>query len=261
VFAHRRSFPSRIQIVFIPGIVLVALSGFCQSGNGRVPPGNTEAQQTQQDDKREQELQREQQEEALRHPFDNLEQLEQLQSRIWQLEFERIRLKQLLRENFRRHYAVIRRNAVELVQLASSLQTSLESNGDPALARDMKAKAARMQKLAHEVRESMAGWKVPKAKALAANAPGITAGIGADNRQLLRANVAAANTAASQLKSAVDDYLASANEHTVSVSALQAAADQDRFDPHVVAILNNSVQLERLAPEIRSKIKALYPSR
>ncbi|HEU4415431.1 MAG TPA: hypothetical protein VFT65_11660 [Candidatus Angelobacter sp.] len=176
------------------------------------------------------------------------------------MDSERLRLKELLRANFLQHYAVIRRNTDELVQLASSLQTSLDSNAAPPPAHDLKAKTVRMQKLAHEIRENMAGWKVPKARRMRARAPAMAGANGLDGRQLLRANVSAAQTAASQLQSAVEDYLGNDNEHSVSVRALQTSADKQHFDPHLVAILKDSVQLEQLAREIRSKIHTLYPS-
>jgi hypothetical protein len=227
-----------------------------QGGKGQDSSGDIQAQRNQQYD---QQQQQQQQQQAL----DDLmlrqrsEDLDQLQFRIWQLDAERIRLKEALRENFRRHYAVIRRDADELVQLASSLQTSLETNEDPAVARDMMTKAARMQKLAHEVRSSMGGGRVPKAKPLAASAPGMAGAGDADSKQPLVTNVSSAKAAAALLKSSVEEYLASDNEQAVSVSALLRTANKDRFDPNSLAILKSSLQLEQYARKIRSELREL----
>ncbi len=250
----------KILLYFALTVVTSGAPGYAlppfQGGKGQGSGGDIQAQRNQQYD---QQQQVQQQQQAL----DDLilrqrsEDLDDLQFRIWQLDAERIRLKEALRENFRRHYAVIRRDADELVQLAASLQSGLESNEDPAVVRDMLTQAARMQKLAHEVRSSMGGGRVPKAKPLAASAPGMAGASDADGKQLLLANVNSAKTAAGLLKSSVEEYLASDNEQAVSVSALQKTANKDHFDPNSLAILRSSLQLEQYARKIRSELHAL----
>ncbi|MGC2698113.1 MAG: hypothetical protein WA738_20180 [Candidatus Angelobacter sp.] len=246
-------FASVVPVYALPALFFPAP---LQAGRGQNPNGDAEAQRTQQYDQNQRLQEQEQQNQAVRHPGDDLG---QLQPKIWQLDAERIRLKELLRENFRRHYAIVRRNAEELVQLSSNLQANIESNNSPALARDMMAKAGTMQKLAHEIRESMAGHSLPKVKPSPrlANASGMVPASGADHRELLLAKTNTAKTTASALQSSVEGYLASDNEQTVSVSALQRGTDKNRFDPNSLAILSNSLKLEQLAREIRSEIHTL----
>src|SRR5262249_15490084 len=59
--------------------------------------------------------------------------LEELPYIMWLVDAERERLKEQLRANFRRHYAVIRKNADDLIQLTSSLEADLENSGNQAL--------------------------------------------------------------------------------------------------------------------------------
>lgn len=183
--------------------------------------------------------------------------LEDLSFKVWQLDAERIRLKWLLRENFRRHYATIRRNTEELAQLTSTLHAILESNDDPPRPRELTEQAGRMRKLAHEIRENMGGGRVPRAKPLKMSTLGISAEDSADEKQVLEASVNAATAAVAQLKSAVENYLANDNDQTVSVAGLQKAADKNHFDPNSISILSNSLKLEQLAREIRSQANAL----
>lgn len=247
----RRMLPGSIlTAAFVFGIPGYAL----QAGRGQNPGGDAETQRTQQYDQNQQLQQQQQQDQALRHPVDDLQ---DLQMRIWHLDAERIRLKLMLQENFRKHYVIIRRNTVQLVQLTSTLQAILESNGDPPRTRELVDQAGRMQKLAHEIRENMGGGRVPRAKPLAISTLGISAENTVDDKQVLEASVNAATSAAAQLKSAVENYLASDNEQAVSVTGLQKASDKDHFDPNSLSILSNSLKLEQLAREIRSKANAL----
>ena len=255
-FLRRILLRSILILILAPVVPAYALPAPLQTGRGQNPNGDAESQRTQQYDQNQKLQDQMQMDQAMRHPGNDLE---QLQFRIWQLDAERIRLKELLRENFRRHYAIVRRNAEELVQLSSSLQANIEGNHSPALARDVMAKASRMQKLAHEIRESMAGRGLPKVKASSrpTNASGIVPAGEADHRELLIAKMSAAKVTASVLSSSVEGYLASENEQTVSVGALQRSADKNHFDPNLLAILSNSLKLEQLAREIRSEIHAL----
>jgi hypothetical protein len=214
----------------------------------------------QQQDQLQQRVQQEQNEQALNQRMNDLHELD---LKMWSLEVETQRLKQLMRENFRRHYAIIRKDSEDLLQLITSLQADIDSNGDSALTRDMMAKTGKMQKLAREILDNMAGRKLPKVKpsSTALSASG-TAAANPNYRQLLTEKTSAAKATATTLKSSVEGYLASDNEQTVSVGALQKTADKDRsnrFDPNSVVIINAAVQLEQLADEIRLEIRAVYP--
>src|SRR5262249_24578421 len=138
--------------------------------------------------------------------------LEELPYIMWQIDAERERLKEQLRANFRHHYAIIRKNADDLIQLTSSLETDIESNGDQAVTRETIEKTARMQKLAHETLDQMAGRKLPKPQTATAATSATVAGIGiADHQRVLKEKTSDAKATASRLKKAVDDYLATDN--------------------------------------------------
>lgn len=232
------------------------ISAYAQTGQG--PQGrnnNPDDQRTQQYDQLQQ-LQQQQQDlrnmDVSQRSFALSEELPFL---MWRVESERARLKELLRANFRRHYAIIRKNADDLTQLTSSLQTDIAGSGDQELTRDMIAKTTKMQKLAHEILDNLAGQKLPKSKAGSAASSTGAVGIGlADHKQLLSDKTNDAKTTAATLKKAVDDYLASDNEQAVSVSALKTTS-KEHFDPNSVAIIKACVRLQQLSDEIRSEMR------
>lgn len=228
-----------------------ALAG-CQSPGRQGPAGNAESQRDQNYDRMEQMQQQQQQEQALR---DRQYALQQLPNTMWLMEAERARINQELRANFRRHYAVIRRNSDELLQLTSSLQNSVERDVDISTAHDMAKDAQSIRKLAHQIRATMGGGSVPKAKPLKTTTQQNDGTVAANSKQRLQADTRAAKTAAAELKKAIDDYLAGNNEQAVSVSALQKATDKAHVDPNSLAILKNSLQLEQLAREIRVELR------
>lgn len=245
--------------VLVSGMSAYALAPL-QAGQGPQSPGrndNSEAQRAQQYD---QQLQLQQQQQALRdmdvaQRSQDLADLSNLQYKIWQLYFEREKMKAELRENFRQHYAIIRKNAENLVQLTSSIESDLDNNNQ-AFTREDIDKTARMQKFAREILDNMAGRKLPKEKPARATVSSTgMAGIGiADHERVLREKTSDAKAAASTLKKAVDDYLASDNEQAVSVSALKTTS-KEHFDPNSVAIIKACVRLQQLSDEIRSEMR------
>lgn len=239
---------SFILTVLASGIPACALPPF-QAGRGQPAQGRNNSSQTQRNQQFDQQLQLQQELQAA--------QLRQFGPEMQQNEAARARQQELLRANFRHHYAVIRKNAEELVQLTSSLQSDLESNGNQALTRDMIDKTKRMQKLAHEIMDNMAGRKLPKSQASRSTASSIgPAGISiADHEQLLKEKTRDARSVAAQVEKAVEDYLASDNEQAVSVSALQGASDKKHLDPNLATVINGTIMLQQLADEIRSEMR------
>jgi hypothetical protein len=189
--------------------------------------------------------------------------LHELPQQIRDADAERLRLKAMLRQNFRSHYQIIRKNSQALVQLTSTFEEPSESAVDPAVAREMIAKLARIEKLAHEIRESMAGHELPKVRPASGPfiSPAEIAQTPASHRELLTTKANQTKLAAVELRNAVEKYLANDNEHAVSVDALKQASEKQHFDPNSLVILGNSLKLEQLSREIRTETRALYPSR
>jgi hypothetical protein len=190
-----------------------------QSGRGQNRGGDTESQRTQQADQMQQQLDQQQQQMQMDQDIQRRTlALQELPLKIWLQERERERINQLLRENFRRHYSVIRQNAEELVQLTSTLESDVENNGDSSLGREMQAKVARVGKLAHDIRASMAGQRLPKYKPARTLKASGKVTLPGDRRgtEWLSEKTNAASLAATKLRNAVADYLATNNEHTVS---------------------------------------------
>lgn len=237
---------SFILTVLASGIPVFSLAPFQAGQRASGSNNNSQAQRNQQFD---QQLQLQQELQA--------DQLRQFGSEMQQSEAERARQQELLRANFRHHYAIIRRNAEELVQLTSSLQSDFESNGKQALTHDTIDKTKRVQKLAHEILDNMAGRKVPKPQTPRSSASSTgSAGTGiADHEQLLTSKTGDAKKIAAQVEKAVENYLASDNEQAVSVSALKSAGDKGHFDPNSETIINGTIKLQQLADEIRSEMR------
>jgi hypothetical protein len=225
-----------------------------QNGQGR--NNDPDAQRTQQYDQLQQ-LQQQQQDlrnmDVSQRSFALNEELPFI---LWQIDAERARLKEQLRANFRRHYAIIRKNTDDLIQLTSSLESDIENSGNQPLTRETIEKTEKMQTLAHEVLDQMAGRKLPKPKPAPAAASSTAVGIGiADHQRVLNEKISDAKATATRMKKAVDDYLAGDNTQAVSVSALQKTSDREHFDPNSVAIISATVKLQRLADEIRSEMR------
>ncbi|HKV91644.1 MAG TPA: hypothetical protein VJW20_03740 [Candidatus Angelobacter sp.] len=239
---------SFILTVLAAGIPACALPPL-QAGHGQPAQGRNNNSQTQRNQQFDRQRQLQQELQA--------DQLRQFGSEMQQNEAERARHQELLRANFRHHYAVIRKNAEELVQLTSSLQSDLENNGNAALTRDTIDKTKRMQKLAHEILDNMAGRKLPKPQAPRSTASSTgPAGIGiADHEQLLKGKTRNAKSVAAQVEKAVENYLANDNEQAVSVSALQGASDKKHLDPNLAIVVNGTIMLQQLADEIRSEMR------
>ena len=245
-FSRRIRSIALVIAVLTAGVAAHALQA--KPGVGRI--GNTDAQQEQ---LQQQQLQQEQL--ALTGRQNDLRNLPILME---EMEAERDRLKYLLRANFRQHYATIRKNSADLVDLTSNLQTSTEGDLDAANVRDILAETKSVQKLAHEILETMAGRKLHKPDAGSSASSTGSVGLGlADHRKLLIDKTSQAKTSAADLKKAIDDYLASDNDQTVSVGALQKPADKDRFDPNLVTIINAAAKLQKLADEIRSELRLI----
>lgn len=237
-----------IFTVLTSGIPAGALPPF-QAGRGQPAQGRNNNSQTQRNQQFDRQLQLQQELQA--------DQLRQFGSEMQQNEAERVRQQELLRANFRHHYAVIRKNAEELVQLTSSLQSDLESNGKQALTRDTIDKTKKMQKLAHEILDNMAGQKVSKphaSRSTASSAGPVGIDI-ADHEQLLKGKTRDAKSVAAQVEKAVENYLASDNEQAVSVSALQSASDKKHLDPNLATVINGTIMLQQLADEMRSEMR------
>lgn len=237
-----------IFTVLASGIPACALPPF-QAGRGQPAQGHNNNSQTQRNQQFDQQLQLQQELQAA--------QLRQFGSEMQLSEAERARQQELLRANFRHHYAVIRKNAEELVQLTSSLQSDFESNSNQALTRDTIDKTKKMQKLAHEILDNMAGRKISKPQAPRSTVSSTRpAGIGiADHEQLLKGKTRDAKSVAAQVEKAVEDYLASDNEQAVSVSALQGASDKKHLNPNLATVVNGTIKLQQLADEIRSEMR------
>lgn len=237
-----------IFMVLASGIPAHALPPF-QSGHGQPTQGRNNGSQAQRNQQFDQQLQLQQELQA--------DQLRQFGSEMQQNEAERARQQELLRANFQHHYAIIRKNAEELVQLTSSLKSDLESSGKQALTRDTIDKTKRMQKLAHEILDNMVGGKVPKPQTPRSTASSTgPAGTGiADHEQLLTIKTRDSKTVAAQVEKAVENYLAGDNEQAVSISALKSASDKGHFDPNSEIIINGTIKLQQLADEIRSEMR------
>lgn len=236
-----RSFFSSIGALAIVCLVVphILAAPLPQIGRGQIP--NTPSQQR--TDQNDQIQQQQQNDENLQRRMDDLR---TLPDRMYEFELERERLKYLLRENFRAHYQIVRKDADELKRLAEEAQSYAENDSSPQLPADMLARIAKIEKLAHDVRTNMAGRKLPKANADAAPNP-----TNLNPQQLLLARSRAVNDLAGKLQSAVAGYLASDNEQSVSVQALKKDSAKNGFDPNSVEIVAVSMQMERLAHQIR----------
>jgi hypothetical protein len=261
----RRILPGFLTITILASGMPAHMFAF-QAVPGQGRNGGSDAQQAQQYD---QQLQLQQQQQALKgmdvsQRSQDLDLLgSEIEFQLWQLQYERERMKAFLRENFQKHIAAIRRNSEELVQLTTSLQSDVESNRDQPLPSDMIAKTTKIRKLAHEIRTNMAGRKLPppELRSTVTSTGTGTASIATtpspsiDPKELVIQKTSEAKTAATKLRDAVEAYLASNNEQTVSVGALQSAAEKQHFDPNSVAILGSSLKLEQLSDEIRAEMR------
>jgi hypothetical protein len=233
-------------------LVILPLSAFPQGGGARPGGGDKRA------DQMEQQQQQQQQQWNLDQGIrDRSLALEQLPLLLWQQERDRERINALLRQNFQRRYVVIDRNSEELVELAATLVNDLAGSSDADLARHMPAKVARLDKLAHQIRTSLAGQDLRRYKPDAKLREAMKVAVSDDQRQALNEKIRLARATATRLRSSVEASLASSNRHMVSVDALQKAADRRHIDPNSLAILSSALDLERLAYEMRAELKAL----
>lgn len=250
-----------LQLPFLCGLILAAgsISGQAgvepaQNGRGQQPPVQVPNQQQRDQQYDQAQQQRDQiiRDEALRRSTDQIGIAEE---EAWQ----RARLQQLLRENFRHHYKILRTNADKLAQLASDLQARVDSNSDDGLPRDKLAQAAALEKLAHEIRTTLADRSLPRMKRLNPAGRSVAAGATAtmDARQLLLQRINAASALAGTIKQITEQYMASDNEQAVSVDALKRAAGKAQPDQRLVLIMNASAQLERVAYDLRTLTKAI----
>jgi hypothetical protein len=268
MFPNRKRTRLRIpcHLQFLCGLILAATCSIAghatveppQSGREQQPPAQVpdSQQQNQQSDRGQQQQDQMRQDQALgRASSDIISAEARAQADVW----ERARLQQLLRDNFRRHYKILRTNSDKLVQLTSDLQAHVESNTDAGLTRDTLAQAATAEKLAHEIRTTMAGRRLPRMKPSSpASSNAATSSIATmDARQLLLQRINACSALAATIKQATAEYLASDNEQAVSVNALKKAADKTQIDPHLVHIMNASARLERIAYDLRTLTQAL----
>ena len=173
--------------------------------------------------------------------------------RMPQEEVERTKLREIARENFRRHYQTLSEDTEMLVRLTAELQGSLDGTGTPILAGDMLKTVGKIQKLAHELRGTIIGKRITKVKAI----KGADVVIFRQNplfteRSLLLKRVAASSDLATTLKKTMDQYLLEDNKISVTIGALERASNKDKFDPQLANIIVTSLKLERIAAAIRA---------
>jgi len=262
---HNARLPIPSHLRFSCGLIL-AVAGSIPCSAGAEPPQNGKGQppvqvpnQQQRDqsyDDIQQQRDQMRRDESLRGSFNQVLSIQE-ESR------QRALFQQLLRENFRNHYKTLRVDADKLAQLALALQTYVSSNSDPGLPRDQRAQAASLEKLAHEIRTTLAGSPLPRMKRV--RSAGGTASVDAtsaiDARQLLLQRVNASSDLAGIIKQATEQYMANNNEHAVSVDALKNAADKTKIDQRLVFIMNSCEQLERIAYDLRTMPKTVSEPR
>ncbi len=240
---------SLLEILTFSILGLLLASAVPLSGQRGQPP-QSDAQRAAQMDQMQQQQQQQQQMDAMRNAGKDIANLEW---RINQEESERAKLRQMARENFRRHYEMLSDDAEMLVRLTAELQGSLDGTGTPILAGDMLKSVGKVQKLAHELRGTIVGKRIPKVKAI----KGADVVIFRQNpllteRSLLLERVAASSELATKLKKTMDQYLLEDNKISVTIGALQRASNKDKFDPQLANIMAASLKLERIAAAIRA---------
>ena len=249
--------PSR-KFLFSAALVLTLA---CAASAQKTPPpaggnsGNWDQQRAQQYDQMQQTIDYYHQQDLLAHPGVGASQVRALEAERRREAAAKARLNQAMRENFRKHYRILRDNTEKLGQLTAELQTYADSNPGPALSPDMLAKSAHMEKLAHEIRTTILGRKVPKMQNSKAAPPATPE----DARHLFGLRVKAVSLMASNLKQAMDKYLAENNEQSVSVGSLKKAADKTQIDPQLETIWKSAARLERIAHDLRITGKLAPP--
>lgn len=240
---------SLLEILTLSTLGLLLTSALPLSGQkGQVP--QSDAQRAAQIDQMQQQQQQQQQLDAMRNAGKDVA---DLAWRMNQEEAERAKLRQMARENFRRHYEMLSEDTEMLVRLTAGLQGSLDGTGTPVLAGDMLKNVGKIQKLAHELRGTIVGKRIPKVKAI----KGADVAIYRQNpllteRSLLLERVAASSDLANTLKKTMDQYLLEDNKISVTIGALQRASNKDKFDPQLANIMATSLKLERIAAAIRA---------
>lgn len=250
--------PSR-KFLFPAALVLTLA---CAAPAQKTPPpgggnnGNWEQQRTQQYDQMQQTIDYYHQQDLLAHPGVGASQARALEAERRREAAEKARLNQMMRENFRKHYRILRENTDKLSQLTAELQAYADTNPEPTLSPEMLAKSAQMERLAHEIRTTIVGRKVPKMQNSKAAPPATPE----DARNLFGLRVKAVSLMASNLKQAMDKYLAENNAQSVSVGSLKKAADKTQVDPQLETIWKSAARLERISHDLRIAGKLTPPS-
>jgi len=227
------------------------------NGNGGTgdPSDRMEQQRTQQYDQMQQQLDLYNQQKILGRSGTGAPELLAIETQRRREAAEKARLNQIMRENFRKHYRILRDNTDKLIQSTAELQSYAAGNPGPALSREMLTKSAQMEKLAHEIRTAIVGRKVPKMQNSKAAPPATQE----DAQHLFGLRVKALSLMAANLKQGMDKYLAENNEQSVSVASLQKAADKTQIDPQLETIWKSAARLERISHDLRTAAK-LAPS-
>jgi hypothetical protein len=241
---------SLFELVALFTLALLLTLAMPLSAQTKGQPPESDAQRAARIDQMQQQQQQQQQDDAVRNAGRDLA---DLQSRISQEQAERAKLRQLARENFRRHYEMLSEHTETLVRLTADLQASVEGASTTVLPADMRMTVGKIQKLAHELRGTIVGRRVAKVKAI----KGADAVLFRQNpllteRSLLLERVAASSDLAILLKKTMDQYLLEDNKTSVTVGALQRDSHKDKFDPQLANIMATSFNLERIAAAIRA---------
>jgi hypothetical protein len=258
---HLLTVPLNSRTPHIAGTVIAVIfsglmqSSIAQQSSSQLPRGNDDAQRAQQAEQNQQLQEQQRQDQAMTQRINDLQTLE---PRSREARREREVLRQQILENFQRRYQTLRADAEQLVQLTSELQGNLDSSQSAGFSRKMLAETAKIQKLAHEIQTTMTGRKLAGMKS-AIEHDGVAAALVSlsDRRQLLIQEINKSSNLAGNLKSAMAQYLAKDNEHTVSVQALKSSRET-QLAPQLVSIMLISMRLEYLAASIRAEVR--HPS-
>lgn len=169
----------------------------------------------------------------------------------------RARLQQMMRENFRRHFQILRDNAAQLTEITEALRLYVEGHTEAGLPRDLQAKAARMEKLAHQIRTTLSSRHIPRLNASTASgmAGAVKPPFAIATHETLLEEVSGSVSMCAALNKGVEQYLASENEQAVSVDALKRSADKSQIDPHLLQIMRASWQLEQYGYDLRARTR------
>ena len=225
-----------------------------QKGQPPVPTDPDSSQRIQQMDRMEQQQQQNARDQSTINAQDEIRREEARQQEDAQY---RARLQQMMRENFRRHFQVLRDNAAHLTEITEALRFYVDSHYEPGLPRDLQAKAALMEKLAHQIRVTLSSRHLPRLTASTARAMAgaVKPPFSIATHEVLLEEVNGSVSMSAALNQGVEQYLSTQNEQAVSVDALKRVADKTQIDPSLLQIMRASWQLEQYGYDLRARTR------